>query len=231
MDSNRRKGIVPATNIYPPNERLPVQLKESLLNEASPLEQDCPSTSITDDFEAVLAGLTQESRAMTHEVVNSAQGEVTLPDFVLWNPDQFSAEQWEALSAKGAMSLPESRVLDVLLESYIDFVHPQLAFLDPSKFLFAIRSNGQSSQLSLLLLYAVLFAGALYTDISTHCGNLRELKRTLRTRAKVRETQWHYRFLRTPVTDISKGSLRGWLRERQVESHASKPASIPRSLH
>lgn len=180
----RRKGIVPATNIYPPNERLS-------RNERPSVEQDCHSTRLTNDFEGNVAGSAPGSQAVTLKVVNSSQYEEMIPDFVFWNSDHFSAEQRNDLSAKGAISLPEPRVLNLLLQSYIDFVHPQLPFLDLSRFLSVVGSNGQSSHLSLLLVQAVLFAGALYIDFEdrlfTQYGNSRDLQIKLRARSKVCE--------------------------------------------
>jgi hypothetical protein len=185
ISTKRRKGIGPADKIYPPNERLELKMKDLPLDETGRTEKDGHPSSMKNDFEAALAELPQRSQTMPHEVVNSTQGEATLPDFVVWDSEQFSAGQLKRLSANDAMSLPESRILDSLLESYINSVHPQMPFLDVSRFLFAISSDGQCSQISLLLLHAVLFAGALYIDIDTDAGIPRDLKQSLRSRAKV----------------------------------------------
>ncbi|OAG37141.1 hypothetical protein AYO21_08676 [Fonsecaea monophora] len=187
---HQRKGIVPATNIYPPNERSTKQRPEFTPTDATPVEQASHSGSMADDFTSSFTGSRHRSSSILEERGDGNHVDLSIPEFVFWHAEKFSTAQREHFSRAGALSLPDMTVLSLLLETYIDWVHPQLPFLDLSRFLSAISSNGQTSQLSALLLHAVLFAGVLYVDVEDPVltelgGNPRDLKNTLRARAKV----------------------------------------------
>lgn len=114
--------------------------------------------------------------------------DVSLPSYVRWDSDQFSAAEIYPLLREGATTLPSRRCMNALLESYIDMVHPQMPFLDLPEFLTPIASGGQEPQISLLLLQAVLFAGSLYladTRIFQPEATMKQVQSTLFRKVKV----------------------------------------------
>jgi len=108
---------------------------------------------------------------------------------VLWSGSLDSASI-QFLHSKEALTLPNTALLRSLLQSYVDWAHPQIPFLDLAEFLGAIAEDTESHQVSLLLLHAVLLVGSLYLAEHAFCKSgflsRRHAQECLFERAKVR---------------------------------------------
>lgn len=146
------------------------------------------SSDLTEHLEFAVTESNQDCQVLGSPIVGQSDDNPTLPGYVLWNDDRLST-QWHESSAIGAVFLPDPKVMNHLLENYIDWVHPQLPLLELSKFLSAISYGDRSPQLSLLLLQAKLHAGSLYADDKAVCQlagrSVKEIRKTLRNRARV----------------------------------------------
>lgn len=92
-------------------------------------------------------------------------------------PPSMSSGDIEYLAAKGAFSIPAADFRREILQSYIDFVHPFIPILDLWDIV-AMAGHGESGEVSVLLLQAVLLAGSLYVGM-THLKNAGYLTRRL----------------------------------------------------
>lgn len=160
----RRVSTVPATKIYPLNEK---PRRELQIESPQEPEQSQPRKDLEpENLEFPLPDFCNQFRKPEF-VLEDGQTRDTymLPGYVRWNDGQFSAEQMRELLAVGAPSLPSPQIVHELVQNYLDWVHPQLPLLDLDKFLSTLSASNQASadRVSLLLLHAVLFAGALYT--------------------------------------------------------------------
>jgi hypothetical protein len=90
-------------------------------------------------------------------------------------PQSMGSEDIEYLAAKGALSIPAADFRREILQSYIDFVHPFIPILD-LRDIVAMAGYGESGEVSVLLLQAVLLAGSLYVGM-THLKNAGYLTR------------------------------------------------------
>jgi len=90
-------------------------------------------------------------------------------------PPSMSSGDIEYLAAKGAFSVPAADFRREILQSYIDFVHPFIPILDLWDIV-AMAGHGESGEVSVLLLQAVLLAGSLYVGM-THLKNAGYLTR------------------------------------------------------
>ena len=104
-------------------------------------------------------------------------------------PPSMSSEDIEYLVAKGAFSIPAADFRREILQSYIDFVHPFIPILDLWDIV-AMAGQGESGEVSVLLLQAVLLAGSLYVGM-THLKNAgyltrRSARKDFHDRARVR---------------------------------------------
>lgn len=104
-------------------------------------------------------------------------------------PPSMSSEDIEYLASKGAFSIPAADLRREVLQSYIDFVHPYIPILDLWDIV-AMAGHGESGEVSVLLLQAVLLAGSLYVGM-THLKNAgyltrRSARKDFHDRARVR---------------------------------------------
>jgi len=117
----RRKAVVPATNIYPPNVRSTKQLNELIQNRAATTLVENVFDSATSTTEDVGSnGSNQGGQSVHQEFLERTHVDPKIPDYVTWNHDQMSSEQRRDVLASGALSLPELATLNYLIESYID---------------------------------------------------------------------------------------------------------------
>lgn len=87
----------------------------------------------------------------------------TLPPFIQKLPS-LAEEDAEYLTAKGVFSLPDERLQNELLRTFVLHVHPYLPVLDLPPFLQAIADNNGHSSVSMLLMYAVMFSAIAFVD-------------------------------------------------------------------
>ena len=90
---------------------------------------------------------------------------VGLPSFIRPLPPRITAEDMEFLQRKGALTVPDTRLRNELLRSYVQYVHPYMPLLDLREFLHPIEKNDGNSPVSLLLFQAVMFAATAYIDM------------------------------------------------------------------
>jgi hypothetical protein len=89
-----------------------------------------------------------------------------LPPYLKPFPQQVSNKAVDYLLAKGALDLPSDNLRNQLLRGYIEFVHGLLPILELHDFLNIIeKGDGVTGRLSLLLVQAVMFAGAAFVDM------------------------------------------------------------------
>lgn len=70
------------------------------------------------------------------------------------------------LFAKGALSIPDIRMRNALLQSYVQYVHPYMPLLDTTEILQIIDDDtGASGRISLLLFQGIMFAGTAFVDM------------------------------------------------------------------
>ena len=90
---------------------------------------------------------------------------VSLPSYIRALPPRVMAEDIEYLQRKGALTVPDTRLRNELLRSYVQYVHPYMPLLDLKDFLQPIERNDGNSPISLLLFQAVMFAATAYVDM------------------------------------------------------------------
>lgn len=88
-----------------------------------------------------------------------------LPDYIRPLSDKFLEEDIDYLERKGALTIPNDRLRNELLKSYIQYVHTFMPLLDLDDFLCTILRNDASRKISLLLFQAVMFAGTAFIDM------------------------------------------------------------------
>ncbi|KAI9839841.1 MAG: hypothetical protein M1819_000031 [Sarea resinae] len=90
----------------------------------------------------------------------------SLPKYIKPLPTTLALEDVEYLEKKGCVSIPELRLRNELLQSYVKFVHPYMPLLELNEFLRIIeQSDGSNGAISLLLFQAVMFAGTAFVDM------------------------------------------------------------------
>lgn len=89
-----------------------------------------------------------------------------LPPFTSTLPARIHADEVEFLYSKGALTLPSVDCQNAFLRSYFDFTYPHMPSLDVNHFLGALTArDARPGQVSLLLLQAILFAGAAHVSM------------------------------------------------------------------
>lgn len=86
-----------------------------------------------------------------------------LPEYASPLPLAITREDCNVLHQEGAFDIPEARIRDELLRSYIQFVHPALPILNLENFLIVIdKSYTGGIGISFLLFQAVMFAATIF---------------------------------------------------------------------
>ena len=100
------------------------------------------------------------------------------------------ADDIEFLQRKGALTVPDTRLRNELLRSYVQYVHPYMPLLDLKEFLHPIEKNDGNSPVSLLLFQAVMFAATAYVDMrflqAQGFNNRKAARKVFFQRARVR---------------------------------------------
>jgi hypothetical protein len=82
-------------------------------------------------------------------------------------PSRIRSDDIEFLSRKGALSISDSALMPELLESFIQWVYPWSPVVSLDDLLNLLSSdNNKPEKFSLLLLQAIMFAGAGFADLS-----------------------------------------------------------------
>jgi hypothetical protein len=89
-----------------------------------------------------------------------------LPAYLKPLPSRMTSVDIDYLFAKGALSMPDTLIRNVLLRSYIEYVHPYMPLIELHDVLQIINDpNGESGKISLLLFHAIMFAGTAFVDM------------------------------------------------------------------
>jgi hypothetical protein len=88
-----------------------------------------------------------------------------LPSYIRALPPRILADDIDYLQRKGALTVPDTRLRNELLRSYVQYVHPYMPLVDLKDFLHPIERNDGNSPVSLLLFQAVMFAASAYLDM------------------------------------------------------------------
>jgi hypothetical protein len=118
-----------------------------------------------------------------------------LPSYIRCLPPRIMAEDVEYLQRKGALTVPDARLRNELLRSYVQYVHPYMPLLDLKDFLHPIEKNDGNSPVSLLLFQAVMFAATAYIDMrflhAQGFDNRKAARKVFFQRARVRWARLH----------------------------------------
>ncbi|KAH8690839.1 putative C6 transcription factor [Talaromyces proteolyticus] len=98
------------------------------------------------------------------QLLGSPRSRSVLPDYIRGLPQRLQRDDVEYLSAKGALTIPDTTLRNELLKAYIHYVHPYMPLLDLEEFLQVIARNDGIHRMSLLLFQAVMFAGTAFVD-------------------------------------------------------------------
>lgn len=99
---------------------------------------------------------------LSHETKTDLNCLKTAPKLRL--PSHLSAKDVNSLEDKGVLSLPPESILYELLARFIDYVHPQLPFLDLAQFRGDVRAKVFSGNFSLFVFHALLATTFPHTD-------------------------------------------------------------------
>ena len=89
----------------------------------------------------------------------------SVPNFISALRAEIDLDDLIHLRMKGALSLPQPPLQIELLRKYVQYVHPFLPLLDLEDLLQPVYDNGNSTQVSLLLFQAVMFAATAFVDM------------------------------------------------------------------
>ncbi|KAL2818658.1 fungal-specific transcription factor domain-containing protein [Aspergillus granulosus] len=87
-----------------------------------------------------------------------------LPPSIQRLPATLADEDVQFLAHKGVFSLPDAKLRNELLRTFVHHVHPYLPVLDLPVFLEAIANNDGRTRVSLLLFYAAMFSSIAFVD-------------------------------------------------------------------
>lgn len=89
-----------------------------------------------------------------------------LPGYLNPLPGRMTSSDIDYLFSKSALSVPQQSVRNAILRSYVEYVHPSLPVIDLHDLLRIINDEtGAMGKTSLLLLQAIMFAGAAFVDV------------------------------------------------------------------
>ncbi|KAF4467217.1 Cutinase transcription factor 1 beta [Fusarium albosuccineum] len=91
-----------------------------------------------------------------------------LPSFVKLPTARLAIDDLAYLRSKGALTVPDGRLQDSLIQAYLEHVHPLLPLINIEDFVESVtEANETNSQVSLLFFQAVMFSGSAYVDMDT----------------------------------------------------------------
>lgn len=99
-------------------------------------------------------------------ISSSQMSKHTLPSYLKPLPSRLASVDIDYLFAKGALSLPDSKIRNALLRGYLEFVHPFMPVIEVRELIKSLEDGtGASGKVSLLLFQAILFAGSAFVDM------------------------------------------------------------------
>lgn len=121
-----------------------------------------------------------EHSTVPGDVGASQIGDLVLPSFIAPIKSRRCAQHWEFLYAQGAFDILEDKLRNVIVTSYVNFVHPQLPVVDIHELLQALATNGTDCTISIILLQAILLSGCSFVEMEYIKAGGYESRMTLR---------------------------------------------------
>lgn len=91
---------------------------------------------------------------------------VNIPNYIKPFPPSLELEDIQYLEKKGVLTLPDADLRDACLRCYFQHVHPMYPIVDPGEIVSLLKeTDARNGQLSLLLLYALIFVGGTWIDV------------------------------------------------------------------
>ncbi|EXL54433.1 hypothetical protein FOCG_05302 [Fusarium oxysporum f. sp. radicis-lycopersici 26381] len=125
---------------------------------------------------ACLEGVLQDDDGQEDSADNSAAAPIqlplappsnypqTLPQYIRPLPSHLKPIDIEYLTGKGCLRIPDDELQCELFRLHILYVHPFMPVVDLPDFLLSVARRDGSSQVSLLLFQAIMFAAVVYID-------------------------------------------------------------------
>lgn len=115
---------------------------------------------------SLFPGSTNSRTAQFLSSLEEPEVNAQLPPFVRPLPSKIAPEDISYLQVKGALSLPSIPLQNVLLQAYVEYVHPYMPLVDIHEFLSIVnRRDGLNGQTSLFLYQAVMFSATAFVDM------------------------------------------------------------------
>jgi hypothetical protein len=108
---------------------------------------------------------TLENSTTLGDVETSPIGNSVLPNFIAPIKSGRCSQHWAFLHSQGAFDVLQEKLRNVIITSYVHFVHPQLPVVDIHELLQALATNGRDGKISILLLQAVLLSGSSFVEM------------------------------------------------------------------
>ncbi|KAJ9634453.1 hypothetical protein H2204_006278 [Knufia peltigerae] len=154
---------------------------------------DFGTLPIIDFFNPPLDKITQNSKSdpvasypsPTSTVISDQSQCVTLPSYITPLSTNISPEDLDFLRSKGAFDIPDAPIRDLLLQAYMQWVHPFTPMLDLEGILTAVFSNGGKRTVSLLVFQSLLSAATAFIGNSLEEECRKSVRRICFDRARL----------------------------------------------
>ncbi|KIW21613.1 hypothetical protein PV08_02193 [Exophiala spinifera] len=117
--------------------------------------------------------------------VASDPWQTALPAYITPVSRDIPPDDLDFLRSKGAFEIPDAPTRDLLLQAYMQWVHPFTPMLDLEGILTAVFSNGRKRTVSLLVFQSLLFAATAYLGNSLEEGSRRSVRKSCFNRARL----------------------------------------------
>lgn len=108
---------------------------------------------------------TIENPVTLGDVETSQIGNIVLPSFITPIKSERCSQHSAFLHSQGAFDVLQEKLRNVIITSYVHFVHPQLPVVDIHELLQALATNGRDCKISILLLQAILLSGSSFVEL------------------------------------------------------------------
>lgn len=113
-----------------------------------------------------LANLPGANPAYSSSIFRISKCLSQLPKYLKPLPSHLGFDENSYLAAKGALSLPESAVIEQILRAFAQWHFPLMPVVDIDFILRAVLQDNQNAKISLLMLQAVIYAGSAHVDLA-----------------------------------------------------------------
>ncbi|KAK6380136.1 hypothetical protein LTS17_005325 [Exophiala oligosperma] len=173
-----------------PHTRTPLEVAEGDFSRDESVPFELPWTPGTLEHRQIYAQ-TARSLSPMHPPPRLRASRLDLPDYIKPVPQSLGADDIEYLQKKGAFTLPEVALRDECLRCFALYVQPLYPVVDFVQIWSVTHapSSANRGKLSLLLMQAILFAGAMWADVKLVRGagflSRKALRQSLHERIRV----------------------------------------------